>query len=66
LTRRPNRGVLFVAAAGNQGALGSSVITRHPWLIPVVACDRSGRVMAVSNLGASIGYPRKSVNPDFA
>jgi len=49
------RGVLIVAAAGNQRTLGSSVITRHPWVIPVVACDSSGRPTLDSNLGRSIG-----------
>ena len=49
------RGVLVVAAAGNQGVLGSSAITRHPWVIPVVPCDNRGHVLGVSNLGASIG-----------
>jgi subtilisin family serine protease len=49
------RGVIVVAAAGNQGALGSSAITRHPWVIPVVACDLRGRPMNESNLGSSIG-----------
>jgi subtilisin family serine protease len=49
------RGVIAVAAAGNQGTLGSSVITRHPGVIPVVACDRRGRPMSQSNLGISIG-----------
>jgi subtilisin family serine protease len=49
------RGVIVVAAAGNQGMLGSSAITRHPWIIPVVACDRRGRPMNASNLGNSIG-----------
>jgi subtilisin family serine protease len=49
------RGVIVVAAAGNQGALGSSAITRHPWVIPVVACDLQGRPMNESNLGSSIG-----------
>jgi subtilisin family serine protease len=48
-------GVIVVAAAGNQGMLGSSVITRHPWVIPVVAYDLQGHVMALSNLGGSIG-----------
>ena len=48
-------GVIIVAAAGNQGMLGSSAITRHPWVIPVVGCDRHGQVLAQSNLGASIG-----------
>ncbi|HMJ07704.1 MAG TPA: S8 family serine peptidase [Pyrinomonadaceae bacterium] len=49
------RGVVIVAAAGNQGTLGSSAITRHPWVIPVVACDGRGRPMTESNLGNSIG-----------
>jgi subtilisin family serine protease len=49
------RNVIVVAAAGNQGTVGSSVITRHPWTIPVAACDLQGRMMAVSNLGSSIG-----------
>ncbi len=49
------RGVLVVAAAGNQGMVGSTAITRHPWVIPVVACDLQGRPMGYSNLGSSIG-----------
>jgi subtilisin family serine protease len=49
------RGVLIVAAAGNQGAVGSSAITRHPWVISVVGCDSQGRPTAESNLGSSIG-----------
>jgi subtilisin family serine protease len=49
------RGVLVVAAAGNQGAVGGSVITRHPWVIPVVGYARTGRPLAYSNLGRSIG-----------
>lgn len=49
------RAVIVVAAAGNQGALGSSAITRHPWVIPVVACDDRGRPTNDSNLGGSIG-----------
>ncbi len=49
------RGVLVAAAAGNQATLGSSAITRHPWVIPVAACDRMGRPIGESNLGSSIG-----------
>jgi subtilisin family serine protease len=49
------RGTLVVAAAGNAGSLASSVITRHPWVIPVVACDVEGRLLSWSNLGTSIG-----------
>lgn len=48
-------GVMVVAAAGNQGTVGSSAITRHPWVIPVVACDLGGRPTNESNLGSSIG-----------
>jgi subtilisin family serine protease len=49
------RGVLVVAAAGNQGEVGSSAITRHPWVIPVIASDLHGRPIGYSNLGSSIG-----------
>jgi len=49
------RGVIVVAAAGNQGTIGSTAITRHPWVIPVVACDLQGRPVGGSNLGSSIG-----------
>jgi len=55
LEQAARRGVIVVAAAGNQGMLGSSAITRHPWVIPVVACNNNGHVLALSNLGASIG-----------
>lgn len=49
------RGVIVVAAAGNQATVGSSAITRHAWVIPVVACDERGRPTDQSNLGSSIG-----------
>lgn len=55
LTQAVRRGVIVVAAAGNQGTLGSSAITRHPWVIPVVACNHAGRPMNESNLASSIG-----------
>ncbi len=50
-----NRGVIVVAAAGNQGTVGSTAITRHPWAIAVIACDGRGRPLNESNLGNSIG-----------
>lgn len=50
-----SRGVLIVAAAGNQGTIGSSVITRHPWVIPVTACDQQGQPLGGSNLAPSLG-----------
>ena len=55
LDHAARRGVIVVAAAGNQGAIGSSAITRHPWVIPVVACDLAGRPLRQSNLAGSIG-----------
>lgn len=55
LDHAAQRGVLVVAAAGNQGTVGSSAITRHPWVIPVVGCDLQRRPTAESNLGSSIG-----------
>jgi subtilisin family serine protease len=55
LEHAARRGVVIVAAAGNDGALGSSMITRHAWVIPVVACDARGRPTRESNLGRSIG-----------
>ena len=49
------RRVVVVAAAGNQGSIGSSAITRHPWVIPVVACNLQGRPLGYSNFGHAIG-----------
>lgn len=49
------QGVAIIAAAGNQGTLGSTTITRHPWVISVVACDLNGRPSNTTNLGNSIG-----------
>jgi len=43
LDHAARRGVIVVAAARNQGLLGSTAITRHPWVIPIVACDLRGR-----------------------
>ena len=48
------RGVVVVVAAGNQGRIGTSALTRHPWVIPVAACDLTGRPTAETNLGPSI------------
>jgi len=49
------RGVIVVAAAGNLGVLGSSVVTRHPWVMPVVGGDLYGRPTKESNLGSAVG-----------
>lgn len=50
-----SRRVIVVAAAGNDGTIGSSTITRHPGVVPVTALDRDDRPLASSNLGRSIG-----------
>lgn len=55
LSYAARRGAIVVAAAGNQGTIGSSAITRHVWVIPVAACDRRGQPIGSSNLGSSIG-----------
>lgn len=49
------RGCLLVVAAGNQGAVGGSALTRHPWVIAVTACDATGRPLSLSNFAATIG-----------
>jgi subtilisin family serine protease len=49
------RGMIVVAAAGNQRTVGGSAITRHPWIIPVVGYGTNERPTASSNLGSSIG-----------
>lgn len=48
------KGAIVVAAAGNQGVIGSSAITRHRGVIPVASYSRAGRPLSGSNLGASI------------
>ncbi|HUO09277.1 MAG TPA: S8 family serine peptidase [Phycisphaerae bacterium] len=54
LDHAARRGVLVVAAGGNQGTLGSTSITRSPAVIPVVACTSAGIPMNDSNLAFSI------------
>jgi subtilisin family serine protease len=55
LDHASSRGVIVVAAAGNQGTIGGSMILRHPSVIPVAGCDVWGRPLPESNLGSSIG-----------
>jgi subtilisin family serine protease len=50
-----SRGTIVVAATGNQGIIGTSPITRHPWVIPVAACNSEGQPMSQSNFGRSSG-----------
>jgi subtilisin family serine protease len=55
LDHAASRGTVVVAAAGNQGNVSSSPITRHPGVIPVVGYSLAGRPLLHSNLGSSIG-----------
>jgi subtilisin family serine protease len=55
LDHAARRGVLIVAAAGNQGAVGGTIITAHPWVVAVGACDLTGRPLNETNLSHSIG-----------
>jgi subtilisin family serine protease len=55
LSYAASRRCLVVAAAGNNGTLFSSAITRHPWVLPVTALGKDGRPLRRSNLGASVG-----------
>ncbi|WP_256227103.1 S8 family serine peptidase [Streptomyces sp. PAN_FS17] len=48
-------GVIVVAAAGNEGTIDSTVVTRHRSVLPVVAYNRQGRPGRMSNIGRSIG-----------
>jgi subtilisin family serine protease len=48
-------GVVVVAAAGNAATVGGSTLTRHPAVIPVVACDSRGQPLGLSSLSFSIG-----------
>src|SRR5918994_3738900 len=55
LDHAARHGTVVVAAAGNQATLGSSEITRHGAVIPVVGYDRFGRPLDQSNFGSSAG-----------
>ncbi|MEU9047913.1 MULTISPECIES: S8 family serine peptidase [unclassified Kitasatospora] len=55
LDHAAEHGVLVVAAAGNQGTLGTSALTRHPWVLPVAAFNLDGRPSAYTNLGRALG-----------
>jgi subtilisin family serine protease len=55
LDRAAARGVIVIAAAGNDASLGGTTLTSHPWVSPVIACNRQGRPASYSNLGHSIG-----------
>ena len=55
LDRAARRGTLIVVAAGNDGIVGGSALTRHPWVLPVAACTTAGTPSAYSSFGIGIG-----------
>lgn len=50
------KGVIIVAAAGNQGSIGHAALLNNKWIIPVAACDENGKLSSMSNFGPSIGH----------
>ncbi len=49
------KGILLIAASGNQGRIGYVPLFNHHWVIPVVACDSQGHLEKSSNIGMSVG-----------
>lgn len=49
------RGVLLIAASGNESHLRDSGITAHPWVIPVVSLAPDGRYSGFATTSPSIG-----------
>ena len=50
LDRAARRGVLVVVAAEGVRAAAGSALARHPWVVPVAACTRSGSPLPVAHL----------------
>jgi subtilisin family serine protease len=55
LDKAARSGALVVAASGNEGTIGSTALTNHPWVVPVVAFGWDRRPLPGANLGRSIG-----------
>jgi subtilisin family serine protease len=53
LDHAANHGVLVIAASGNRAIIAGTALTRHPWVIPVVACGQSGVPAGYSDLSRS-------------
>lgn len=50
-----SRGVIPVVAGANEGGIADSTLTRHAWVLPVMASDQIGRPLPSSNLSATVG-----------
>ncbi|MEU4426913.1 S8 family serine peptidase [Actinoplanes sp. NPDC024001] len=55
LTLAARQGAIVVAAAGDERTPGGSVVSRHPWVLPVVAAGLSGAPLSTAALSASTG-----------
>lgn len=49
------RGVLLIAASGNEAHLRDSSITAHPWVIPVASLGSTGRYSGFATTSPSVG-----------
>jgi subtilisin family serine protease len=49
------RGTIVVAAAANEGISPTSALTRHAWVLPVIAADYAGRPLHNSQLSTMTG-----------
>ena len=49
------KGVLLIAASGNHGRIGQLPLFSHAWIIPVAACDQTGRPLANANYSRQVG-----------
>jgi subtilisin family serine protease len=49
-----NRSAAIVVAVGNHGTVGGSFLSKHASILPVAACDHTGRPTHTSNLGRLI------------
>lgn len=54
LDEMSRRGVLVIAAAGNDASIGRTTITGHPSVLTIVPFKRNGLPVAYTNLGHSI------------
>jgi subtilisin family serine protease len=50
-----SRGVIPVSAAANHGGIVGTTLTHHPWVLPVMAHDHSGRPLQSSSFSAMVG-----------
>ncbi len=55
LDRAARQDAIVIAAAGNDGTVATTPLTRHPAVIPVAALDAAGRPERETNLGRSLG-----------